>query len=185
MDAAGTWRDLRGLEPEAAPRLAEAPSALAPGFRNPLAVRISVLVAMVATFLGWLPFLNWLAGGFFAVVFYRRRSAGLVTLNAGVHLGWITGVIMFAMWSVVFAAMGAMGQLHNLVEQQIKNLPANDPYVQQLTSFVQSGAGLALMLLLVFVAITCSSMAGGALGAKWSGRLGGRVRPPRGGGRIA
>jgi len=59
------------------------------------------------------------------VFFYRRRTAGLLTVNAGVQMGWITGVIMFAMWSVVFGSLAAMGQLHALLQEQFKNFPAN------------------------------------------------------------
>ena len=155
------------IPPDLAPPVSEA---AAPTFRNPVAIRIALMVGLGATFLGMLPFVNWLAAGFFAVFFYRRRTMGLLSVNAGLHLGWITGVIMFTMWSIVFAALAAMGQLHNLFKEQFKNMPANDPYVQQLSAFVQSPSGVFVMLVLGFVLITCFSMAGGALGAKVVGR---------------
>jgi hypothetical protein len=63
-----------------------------------------------------------------------------------------------------------MGQLQALLQEQFKNLPANDPYVQQLSGFIQSGPGMVMIFVLVFVVITCFSMAGGALGAKVVGR---------------
>jgi hypothetical protein len=154
------------------PRLAapepvrETPPVETPGFKNPIAVRISLLVAVVATFLGWLPFINWVAGGFFAVFFYRRKTFGQFSVNAGLHMGWITGVMMFAMWTVMFAAMRATGQLQTMMQEQFKALPANDPMVQQFAAFLQSGPGLLAMAAMFFVLITCLSMAGGAIGAK-------------------
>jgi hypothetical protein len=148
----------------------EPPPVETPGFKNPIAVRISMLVAIAATFLGWLPFINWVAGGFFAVFFYRRKTGGLFSVNAGLHLGWITGVMMFGMWTVMFATMRYSGQLQQVFQEQFKALPTNDPAVQQFATFLQSGPGLLVMAGMFFVLITCLSMAGGALGAKVMGR---------------
>src|SRR6266496_4082891 len=51
-------------------------------FHNPAAMRIALLVAVSATALGFvLPFLNWLAAGFFAVFFYCRKTG--YELNVG------------------------------------------------------------------------------------------------------
>lgn len=141
-----------------------------PTFRNPVAVRIALLVAIAAMFLNWLPLINWLGAGFFAVYFYRRKTRHLMDVSSGVRLGWITGIIMFSMWSVVFTAVGVTGKLGPLFQEQMKNLPANDPYVQQLTAFLQSPAGILTFLAMGFVFITMLSMAGGALGAKMVGR---------------
>ena len=172
-------RDIAAQEPEplqapvasAPPAAAPAPApATPPNFHNPVALKISLLVAFIATFLGWLPFLNWLAAGFFSVFFYRKKTKGLLNVNAGLHLGWITGVMMFVMWSLIFGALGVMGQLGKLFEEQFRSLPANDPYVQEMARFFQSGPGIGVMLVLGFILITCFSMAGGALGAKLVGR---------------
>lgn len=152
------------------PALEPAVEAAAPNFRNPVAVRISLLVALIATFLGWLPFVNWLAAGFFSVFFYRKKTKGLLNLSAGLHLGWITGVMMFVMWSMLFAALGIMGQLGALFKEQFKNLPANDPNIQQMVVFFQSAPGVLVMLGIGFVLITCFSMVGAALGARLVGR---------------
>src|ERR1044072_6162534 len=44
-------------------------------FRNPVAVRIALLVAVTATVLNlFLPLLAWMGAGFFAVFFYRRKT---------------------------------------------------------------------------------------------------------------
>ncbi len=157
--------------PLSAPPPAQPAQAAAPNFRNPAAVKISLLVAFIATAVGLLlPFLNWVAAGFFSVFFYRKKMRGLLTVNAGLNLGWITGVIMFVMWTVIFGTLTATGQVQKIFEQQLANFPQNDASVQQAIRFLESGPGVAIMLVFWFVLITCFSMAGGALGAKLVGR---------------
>jgi hypothetical protein len=140
-----------------------------PTFRNPIAVRIALLVGIAGSFLGWIPLLNWLAAGFFAVFFYRRKTKAPLTVNAGMRLGWITGVVMFTLWCVEFALLKAFGNFQELLEKQLQGLPANDPYVQQVLAFLESPSGLVTVVMMFFVMITCFSVAGGALGAKLGG----------------
>jgi hypothetical protein len=155
-----------------APSFVAAPRFAMPvSFRNPVAVRISLLVGFAAMLFSFLPIVNWLAAGFFAVIFYRRKTHSLLNVGAGLHLGWITGLVMFAMWGVLFMVEGLSGKLAGIFQEQIKNLPsANDPYVQQVAQFMASGPGLVIVLAMGFVFITCLSMAGGALGAKLARR---------------
>ena len=155
-----------------APAFATAPRFAMPvSFKNPVAVRISLLVGLVAMFFSFLPIVNWLAAGFFAVIFYRRKTHNLLNVGAGLHLGWITGLVMFTMWGVLLMAEGLSGKLTGVVQEQIKSLPAaNDPYFQQVAQFMASGPGLVIVLAIGFVLITALSMAGGALGAKIVGR---------------
>ncbi len=154
--------------PPEAPPVQAAP----PTFRNPVAVKISLLVAFIAAILFiWVPFLNWLAGGFFSVFFYRKKTRGLLNLNAGLRLGWITGVMMFVMWLLIAIAPIMTGQLAKLIEEQAKSVPSSDPAaVQQMIQFLYSGPGISVLLAMAFVLITCFSMAGAALGAKLVGR---------------
>jgi hypothetical protein len=179
-------RDL--VVPEAAPPPAylapPAPAFVPPplvlNFRNPVVIRIAILVAACATALGFvLPFLNWLAAGFFAVVFYRRRTGNLLNVGNGVKLGWITGILMFGPWATIFLAEQwaavRSGKLAAMLQEQMShNFPAQDPGVQQLMAFLQSGPGMATALAFSLVALFCFitglSMAGGALGAKMVGR---------------
>src|SRR3984885_13345571 len=151
-----------------APSFVAAPRFAMPvSFRNPVAVRISLLVGFAAMLFSFLPIVNWLVAGFFAVFFYRRKTHNLLNVGAGLHLGWITGLVMFTMWGVFFMAEGLSGKLNGIFQEQIKNLPsANDPYLQQVAQFMSSGPGLLVVLAIAFVFITCVSMAGGALGAK-------------------
>ena len=156
-----------------APAFATAPRFAMPvSFKNPVAVRISLLVGLAAMFFSFVPVVNFLAAGFFAVFFYRRKTHNLLNVGAGLHLGWITGLVMFTMWGVLFMAEGLSGKLNGVVQEQIKNLPAaNDPYLQQVAQFMASGPGLVIVLAIAFVFITSLSMAGGALGAKIFGRV--------------
>jgi hypothetical protein len=149
-------------------------------FRNPVAIRIAILVAAFATALGFvLPFLNWLAAGFFAVVFYRRRTGNLLNVGNGVKMGWITGILMFGPWATIFLAeqwtAARSGRLAAMLQEQMsRSFPAQDPSVQQLMNFLQSGPGIAAALTFSLIALFCFitglSMAGGALGAKIGGR---------------
>src|SRR5690349_21274649 len=95
-------REIVATEPEAPPppppaaSFVERQTAPLLNFRNPAAVRIALLVAVAATVVGlFLPVLNWLAAGFFAVFFYCRKTGYEVNVGGGVKLGWITGVLMF------------------------------------------------------------------------------------------
>ncbi len=157
------------------------PPAPAPqiNFHNLVAVRIAFVVAPIAFLLSWIPAANlilWIAGGFLAVFFHRRRTGDLLNVRAGVRLGWVTGVIMFAITTVIFTLtvvpVAANGGIANLFRQQLKN--PTDPNVQEALRMLESAPGMVtimlVMLFMLFVFITLLSMAGGALGAKFVGR---------------
>jgi hypothetical protein len=144
-------------------------------FQNPVAVRIALSVAIGATILSFvLPVLNWIAGGFFAVLFYKRRTGSLLNVNAGVRLGWITGILAFVLSAILFTIQ-VLPHMSTLIQQQIRNLPSSDPQLmQQMLQFFQSGPGIATALVfslgVMFALITLLTIAGGALGAKVVGR---------------
>lgn len=148
-------------------------------FHNLVALRIAFVFAPVAFLLSWIPALNlllWIAAGFLAVFFHRRRTGVLLNVRAGVRLGWITGVIMFAITTVIFTLtvvpVAASGGIANLFRQQLKN--PTDPNVQEALRMLESAPGLVtvllVMLFMLFVFITLLSMFGGALGAKYVSR---------------
>ena len=152
---------------------------MALNFHNLVAVRIAFIVAPVAFLLSWIPALNlilWIAAGFLAVFFHGRRTGVLLNVRAGARLGWITGVIMFAITTVIFTLtivpVAANGGIATLFRQQLKN--PSDPNVQEALRMLETTPGLATvliaMLFMLFVFITLLSMAGGALGAKFVGR---------------
>lgn len=155
------------VAPMVPPRLEAAPLS----FRNPVAMRISLVVAAFATLLSFLPYLNWMAAGFFAVFLYRRRTGTHLNMLSGVRLGWMTGVLMFGMMAVLLSAslivVNAAGGIA-AVQSELKN--AVDPRVIEGFKLLQNGPGMAGMLVQLFVFITLLSMAGGALGAKMARR---------------
>jgi hypothetical protein len=139
-------------------------------FRNALAVRIALLMAVGATVAFFLPLLNWVAAGFFTSLLYRRRTGYLLTFQSGVRLGWITGVLMFAitlvMITIAFAMTSAIG-----VDAMVASLPpamkdAFGGQIRESVKFFQSSADVVQLLITDFIAITLFSMAGAAVGAK-------------------
>src|ERR1041384_379760 len=102
-------------------------------FHNRVAVRIATLVAVSATILsiGIQPFISWLAAGFVAVLFYKRKTGSLLNVGAGIRMGWITGLLMSGLWSVVWLSQqvpaALSGKLSALLLEKIKNMPAQDP----------------------------------------------------------
>jgi hypothetical protein len=169
-------REITVAEPEPAPvavePVAAQPPAAAPvNFHNRIAVRVAALMAIMATLLFFLPYLNWLAAGFFSALLYRRRTGQLLSLESGVRMGWITGVLMFVIVTVLLtltlgliAAAGGFAAL----PPDVKN--ALDPRFQEAMKTLQSGTAVAELLAMLFMFITLLSMAGGALGAKLGGR---------------
>jgi hypothetical protein len=143
-------------------------------FRNPLALKIALMVAMGAAALFWvLPFVNWLAAGYFAVFFYRRRTGCAINVGVGVRLGWITGLFTFPTAGVsVLYLINAASSLPQVL---------SEPHSRELLAMLRSSPGAAVVILLleVFILSTCLCMAGGVLAAL-AGKLG-QVRPPRGG----
>jgi len=154
--------------PEAiAPPVIARPEAAALNFRNPVAIRIALAAAAIATLLSFVPYLNWLAAGFFAVFFYRRRTGHMLNMESGVRMGWMTGVIMFGMMALLltfsllfFQAAGGIAA----IQAEFKN--AVDPRVLDVLKHLQSGPEIASLLVQLFVFTTLLSMAGGALGAR-------------------
>jgi hypothetical protein len=152
--------------------LPAAPTAAAlPTFHNPVALRIALMIAVFATFLSFLPYLNWLAAGYFAAFFYRRRTGSRLNVVAGVRMGWITGVLMFAITAALFTAFVVLFNASSgnaVLQAQIKSM--SDPRVQEMFKIIQNRTEVAVLLMQLFVFVTCLSMAGGALGAKLAGR---------------
>jgi hypothetical protein len=145
-------------------------------FHDHVAVRIAVYVGVAATVLSLIfPIVNWLAAGFVAVYLYGRKTKRLLDVSAGVHMGWITGLVMFPLGAVILTANAISGGLGTQLLEQMKNTPSPDPAMQrEMVRFFQSGPGMAVGLLLWlafwFLLIIGLSIAGGALGAKVSRR---------------
>lgn len=157
------------------PELAEAirvATAPAPSFHDPVATKIALVVASVGTLLSFLFYINFLAAGFFAVFFYRRRTGRSLNMESGVRMGWMTGVIMFAIMGVLLTAwilmMRAAGGMSALPQEFTARI---DPeMLKGLNRLLESGRAVIGLLVEMFVFTTLLAMAGGALGAKMTRR---------------
>jgi hypothetical protein len=155
-------------------------------FHNSTAVRIGLGTATVASLLSALPVLAlgliglaiwWVTAGFLAVYFYRRRTSQFLTVESGLRMGWITGLIGSTITSVVFTLSVVPliqgGKIASLYEEQFRKMSANDANVQQAIKILETPSGLAMFvvvaLLFFFLIITFLCTAGGALGAKLVG----------------
>jgi hypothetical protein len=166
-----------------------APSPTAPprvNFHNATAVRIGLLMAAMASLLSALPAMAlglaglaiwWMTAGFLSVYIYRRRTGQFLTVDSGLRMGWITGLLGSTITSVVFTVTvvplirGA--GLASLYKEQFHKMYGNDPNVDQALKMLQQPGSLALVvvfaLLFFFLIITFLCTAGGALGAKLVG----------------
>ena len=151
----------------------EPPPVVPLGFRNPVALRTAFMVAILAALLSWVPFLNvilWLAAGYFAVYLYRRRTGVLLNVRSGVRIGWITGLLVYAIVAVFFGGFLVLFNMSGgaeIFQAQLRN--SADPRMMEALKMLQNGPDVFLLLMQLFVFITCLSMAGGALGAKLTG----------------
>ncbi len=169
-------REIPGFQPEPVAAAAEPPGEaeiVQPppvNFHNRLALQIGLVMAILATLASFLVYVNWLAAGFFTVLIYRRRTGYPLDMQAGVRLGWITGILMFVIMTVILT-----GAVVFVTGGGLANLPAEvrnalDPRMQEALKALQSGPAVAEMIVMLFVFTTLLSMAGGAIGAKIASR---------------
>jgi hypothetical protein len=177
----------------AAPAPTEAPSTNAPlrvNFHNATAVRIGLLLAGGASLLSALPAMAlglaglaiwWVSAGFLSVYIYRRRTGQFLTVDSGLRMGWITGLLGSTITCVVstvsVVALIRGGGIATAYQEQFRKMYGNDPKMQQALKILENPSGLAVMvvfaLFLSFLIITFLCIAGGALGAKLVGGVSG------------
>ena len=98
------------LPPAHGPAIAAAPPLEAwlgaPSFHHPVAVRVGLFVASIATFLCLaLPFgfVVWLpSAGFVSVYLFSRRTGQSLSVRNGARMGWIAGILSFLIITVLF-----------------------------------------------------------------------------------
>jgi hypothetical protein len=173
--------------PPAAPPVAPRVTRSGLNFHNPTAVRIGLLMASIGSLLSAVPVLVaglvglvvwWLTAGFLSVYFYRRRTGEFLTVDSGLRMGWITGLLGSAITAVLFTIsmvpLARGGGIASMYEEQIRKMSVSDPNVEQAIKILQSPGGMAVFiivaLLFFFAIITFLCTAGGALGAKLVGR---------------
>lgn len=149
------------------------------GFHNGLAVRVA-LVAGILAFLcsvitGQLALpqefaLVWLvAGGFFAVYLYQRRTGQRLSVRSGAHLGWICGIFGFVVVTMALAATAAMlsdPSVASAMREQLRTHGIPPANADQMISFFHTPAGISSALFVSFVLFTVLPAFGGAVGAK-------------------
>ena len=170
-DIAPQERPEEALEPVAKPTF----SPTAPSFRNPVAVRVGMMLASLAALLSSIPLIGLLSpvwffsAGFLSPFAYRRRTGEPVTMRNGARLGWITGVIGFVI-STIVTLLTAGSQLATEMRQQLRNMPIADANMQRTVEALQTPLGIGVLLvaaILVFFAyVMALCTAGGALGAR-------------------
>jgi hypothetical protein len=164
------------------------PAAAAPGseisFRNGLTVRVSLLAAslvevviMGLTSIGGallMPVVV-LAGGAYAVFLYKRRSEVTPDSISGARLGWITGVFVFLISTVLFtigmAALAGNREVAEAFKQGAASMGMTADSAQKVEDMLKNpttfAVSLALGLLLQFFVYTIFGSLGGALGARF------------------
>jgi hypothetical protein len=171
---------VQAVQPPPAPT----PEAAGLTFTNTSAVRPALILGPIALLLmgslAPVSALLWIGAGFMAVSMHYQRTGKLLTVRGGLRIGWITGVLMFGIYSVLFTASMVMisnnGGLANTLRQQwqMQKANPNDPRIQEFLRLIDTPSGaisFSLMaLLMLFVAVTMLSMAGGAIGARFVSR---------------
>jgi hypothetical protein len=186
------------VQPETVARPPEIVAVVAPlattplrvNFHNTTAVRIGLLMAGIASLLSALPTyalglaglaIWWISAGFLSAYVYRRRTGQFLTVDSGLRMGWITGLLGSTITSVVFTVSVVPlirgGGIATLYQEQFHKMYGNDPNLDQALKILQTPSGLALVvifaLLFFFLIITFLCTAGGALGAKLVGGVSG------------
>ena len=143
------------------------------GFHNSTAVWIALRVALImfllCLVLGILSFVWLLAGGFFAVYLYRRRTGQVVTVKAGAHLGWIAGIFGFVMTMVILTMMVlAVSDPENVAKmrEQFNSWSMSEEDLNRMIELLHNPSSILAMVLGSFTLFTLLSAAGGAFGAK-------------------
>lgn len=159
------------IAPPPSPQPAEPPPI---SFRNVIAVRVALATGipmfLLSAVAGPLALAVPLAGGFFAVYLYRRRTGQKITVLAGARLGWISGIIVFAIVTVVLTLVMVMLSQPDFVQsmrdQMARMSSISQDELTKRIELLRTPSGLALGLLDTFLSYTLLTALGGAVGAK-------------------
>jgi hypothetical protein len=162
------------VPPPPAPATVVPPQALPIGFSNPIAVRVAGLMSLGILLASMLPlvpmfaFIWCLPAGWGAVRLYRRLTGLRLNVGAGARLGFLTGVLAFVLMLVVIAfSMVASGR--EILDQLTKQMVIQDPRMSDVVNNpAMLGAGLLMVVMLLFAMVVGMCAAGGALGAKFA-----------------
>lgn len=164
--------------PVAAPVVA-APSADIT-FHNRPAVMSALAAACIGLALMMLIFLpailrlaSPLVAGFLSVLIYRRRTRNPVSLKNGLRLGWITGMLAFAISVIIFTLSVVLllsdPQAVSLLKDRMQGV-ASATELDEMIQMLRTPVGILTWLASTFFALTGLPMLGGALGATVAGK---------------
>ena len=163
--------------PQLPPVESTAPAPLS--FRNPIALRVGLLAALLLCVLMMIPGVNyaavvwWLAAGYFSVWIYKRRTGQRLNVRGGARMGWITGIISCGLLTLLFAfCMLAIRQMGGLaaLKDNLKDFAFQPGNVDEALRMLQDPTRMLWSLLATFAMLTLTCTAGGALGAKILGK---------------
>lgn len=151
------------------------PAQLPVSFSNPIALRVSMMMAMATLPAALLPGVNglivvwWVAAGGCAVLLYRRLTGASLSVGAGARLGSITGVLAFVGIAILFAV--SMIFTSKEFFEQMEQVTKGNPEAAQVLHDPTMMFFALLMALAVMgaFAVGCCA-AGGALGARFTAR---------------
>lgn len=165
---------------DAAAQEAPAREDVAIGFGNLEVIRCAYTGAALAALLSHVPFLNilcfvWYPSAAFLSVYRFRKSTG-VYLNSrqGAKLGWITGVLAFAVFLLLFATVmlfaGDDATFAEAMRLQIEQMSVPADVKEQMREIIQSPAAMGFVMLVYlgvsFLITAGLSSLGGAVAAK-------------------
>jgi hypothetical protein len=137
-------------------------------------IPVVLLTGLLAAVAGRLILALPVAGGFFAVYLYRRRTGQKVTVLAGARLGWISGIIIFAILALLLTGAVLMLSQPDFVQNmrdQIAKMPTlSQEEVNRSLDLLRTPSGVAGALLDAFLSYTLLTALGGAVGAKFLDR---------------
>jgi hypothetical protein len=141
------------------------------GWSNPIALRVAIMMSLAITMPELLPYLNslfflwWFLAGWGAVWLYSRLTGMHLTISAGAHLGFLTGIFTFLSVALILASQLASSEVREALNQQMMK----DPRTADVMNHPAVLGCVAIMVLAVIfgiVAVVCTT--GGALGARFS-----------------
>ena len=151
-------------------------------FGNPAVLRIAFAAAALAILLDTIPLVNFLCilwsmgAGFFTVWMYQRRTGTPISVVGGAKLGWITGVFSIVISTIMVTATVVFSgeELSQELRKQIDATWSHNPNYPEILRTLQNPASFAtmivFMLICFFLLLSLASVAGGALGARFSNK---------------
>jgi hypothetical protein len=142
---------------------------------------LAAVVASLLMYLGLNPFVAMACAGFLAVLFYRQRRPGIaIKATAGAGLGALSGLLLFAMSSVLEALIviflhkgpefrdAVLAKIHDMSSQ------TSDPQVLALFDRIKTPEGFEFLIIVSLIAAFFAAIVLGGIGGALGGAILGR-----------